>query len=339
MLKKLITEKDIQQRISDEEIFSRYFGKFELGRAYNSVFRTDNSPSTGFYVTSTGHINYKDFKTEETLAPVNFVMRLYNISYGQALDVIAKDFGLKQGDKPLLKRVAKKITVKEHTRFEVGIGAWTDKALAYWAQYHITQEELERNNVFVVTKLIVEKKGKRFSIFIDDDKPKFVFIIKSLDGKVYQKIYSPFEEEYRWLSNCPDTIPFGLYELPFKSDTLIITKAQKDRMLYLKYLTDVLGAQHEAFNVITLETANFLNSQYDRIYVHFDSDHYYDDRKEEEVYVGRKAAKELCDAYGWIMLDFPDVYFDKYKIKDVGDLVEKRGLESFEKFLKLNNLI
>jgi hypothetical protein len=338
MLKKQVTEKEIQSRISDEEIFNRYFGEFELGKAYSSVFRTDRNPSTAFYVTATGHINYKDFATGENLAPVNFVMRLYDIPYGKALDLISKDFGLRQGDKPLVKRIDKKFKPHVVRKFDVSVGLWDEKSLAYWKRYYITQEELEKNNVFRVTRLVIEKDGRRVLVPMEEDKPKFAYLIRSLDGKQYTKIYSPFDDKFRWLSNCPDTIPFGLYELPFKTNTLIITKSKKEEILWKKYLPDVIGAQHEAFNVITADTAQFLNNEYDYICVLFDSDHYYDVRKQREVYIGREASKQLCDTYGWKMLDFPDIYFDKYGIKDIGDLVEKRGLESFEKFLKLNKL-
>jgi hypothetical protein len=88
-----INSQFVLSRVSDAQIFSHYYGKFELGKVYPSVFRKDRSPSTGFYVGKTGKLIYNDIATSEKLDCFAFVAKLQNISYGEAIRRVAADFG------------------------------------------------------------------------------------------------------------------------------------------------------------------------------------------------------------------------------------------------------
>ncbi len=57
---KYISAKDVLSKVNDAEIFTHYFGEFEIRRAYSSVFRKDAHPSTGFYVNRHDKIIYSD---------------------------------------------------------------------------------------------------------------------------------------------------------------------------------------------------------------------------------------------------------------------------------------
>ena len=53
---KFITKDDVFSQITDEDVFNVYFGDFDFSTAYNSVFRKDDKPSTGFYRSDAGKI-------------------------------------------------------------------------------------------------------------------------------------------------------------------------------------------------------------------------------------------------------------------------------------------
>ena len=88
----LLTPTWILSRVEDSTIFSFYFGKFELGKVYPSKFRKDRNPSTGFYVSRSGNLNYNDLINGEKLNCFEFVMKLHGCDFKQSLTLIASDF-------------------------------------------------------------------------------------------------------------------------------------------------------------------------------------------------------------------------------------------------------
>jgi hypothetical protein len=95
--------------------------------------------------------------------------------------------------------------------------------LQFWKEYYISQDELEKHNIFPVNKLFING----FQVKNDNNYGRFAFLFQT-PQKEYLKIYSPYEKDFKWISNCPLKIPFGHDGLEYKSDTLVITKSLKD---------------------------------------------------------------------------------------------------------------
>lgn len=315
-------------KVTDTEIFTKYFGEFDFNTSYSSVFREDEDPSTGFYTDKNNRIIYNDLHPEgKNYGSIAFVMEKYNISFGKALDKIWKELVLnEEGEEipisekkviPKKEKVHKEFSIIPHARF-------TEEDMKYWSQYGITEEELVKNEVYSVNRLFVN--GKMASK--NKDHPlKFAYRIKH-EGKWYLKIYTPTAKKFKWVGTVPLTAPFGWDSLPHKSDTLLITKAQKDRIIWLKYFTDVIALQNESLAALDKSHVEYITKNYKRVIINFDADK-----------AGKKACNDYNEAYGWECFSTPDKLWEEKKIKDCSDLVAEFGLEVFEKFLKKEGII
>lgn len=330
-LKRHLTRQYLKETIGDENIFNFYFGDFNLCRSYNSIFRKDDKPSTGFYLSENGSIIYNDFTNGDKYDFVKFVMRLYNLTYYKALERIAIDFNLQQGERSSIKpAVIKHIKKPKKTEkvLQVGVCKFKKPHLEYWEKYNITEKELKENSVYAVNSLYLNG----IQLPSKPNEIRFAYLIKDQNEKDYLKIYSPFNEEYKWVSSAPLNVPFGLNELSHKSDTLIITKGQKDRIVLKKFFTDVIATQNESKDALKKEVIYALKQCYKHIYIWFDMDkpgiraaNYYKRKYDfKPLFVGsskRTLWQNIINA-------------KKIHVKDVSDFVAYYGIENFKIYLQ-----
>jgi hypothetical protein len=309
MLKKREDPKQIvYSNLTDSEIFNYYFGEeVEVGRCYSSRLRKDTSPSTGFYVSKSGKLIYHDFSTGEKYDSINYVMKLFDLDYFQALNKIKDDFKL-EGEGKLSVDKPKK-PVKKVADISVIPREFTDNDIAYFGRYNISRFELVKNNVHSIDTLILNGKF----IKTRDNELKFAYI---LDDE-YVKVYSPYSK-IKWLSTVPLNKPFGLKELPYKDDKLIITKSLKDKIVLNKFFTDVIALQNESSASLGLDTIEYLRSRYRDIYINFDNDK-----------PGVRASAYYEENFGFKPLVVPI----EYNVKDFSDFVDEYGI------VKMNRLI
>lgn len=303
---------------NDSEIFRKYFGEFEIGKKYPSKFRRDSNPSTGFFVNDKGQIIYNDFTTGEKLSAIDFVIKLYGISYKQALEKINNDYQL--GDIPKFVFEKKQ---KEKVELYVFPKDFDKGELAYFNSYNISREELINNDVFSIKQIYLKDK------FIKYFDRKLHFAYRLIDGdEVFFKIYSPnSNNSYKWISNIPLSKPFGLNTLPKKSKRLIVTKSLKDKIVLNKVFTDVIALQNESPSSFPRELITKLLEDYEDILINFDADE-----------PGKKAAKFYETTYGFSSFCIPEQIYIKHKLKDYSDFIQKFGLEKLKGLLEWQNL-
>lgn len=337
MLKRQITEQELYDKIDSYSLFNYYFGKFDFGKKYHSVFRVDDTPSTGFFKGKSGRIVYRDIATGEVWEPIPFVMKLYSLSYHEAITRIAIDFGIIKANIIGNQRKAKIFKKEEIEKvlpkkvFSIHATDFKEHHLDYWKQFHITKKELLENNVFAVMHFYKDlvSDGKiidRVEFLGLENDLQFAYII-NYKGNESIKLYSPYNKKYKWMGDVPGTHLFGFDELPYKSDTLIITKGQKDRIIFKKFFTDVLAVQSESKTAISEQDIEHLTLSYKNIYINFDCDE-----------VGKKASTYF-NKYGWKWINVPNVYYEENNIKDFADLVKEKGLDIMYRYLKWKKVL
>lgn len=325
-----LTSDIIFAHLDEAEIWYAYFGPFELGQITHSVFREDKHPSTGFYLSKSGRIIYNDLATSEKLDCFAFVAKKNNITYGQAVRQVACDFGIIPcGEKPKFQkgqldkaRIAA-AHLKRHTEIEFIPEKWNNSNLKYWEQRFINQDELVDEDVFSVKKVFVNGRlAPNYS-----KQQRYAYVI-NIGGKSYKKIYTPYasQKDFKWITNIPLKIPFGINKLTHKTKTLLIAKAQKDRILFRKFLPDVIAPQNESPAALNDKTRKFIAENYDNVIICFDPDA-----------AGLNAVAHYS-ALGYSPLFIPEKVQAK-GLKDFDDFVLKYGLGWFEKYLKLKGLI
>lgn len=324
-LKPALTREYLDSKIGDVNVFNFYFGDFQLDKSYNSVFRKDDKPSTGFYISKNGSIIYNDLTTGDKYDFIHFVMKLYDLNYYKAMQQIAIDFGLIEGErstsKPAVIKAHRK-TVAKKKDYVITTGKFKPYHLDYWKQYHITEDELKANNIKPVTGVTIDG----YDLPLDPNELRFMYLFTE-DDKKYFKVYSPYSVDYKWFGNVPLHVPYGLDTLEFKSDTLVITKSVKDYLVLKKFFSDVIALQNESKSSIRKQIMEYLRTKYKFILVWFDADK-----------AGKVAAEWYKTHYpGTEAVTTPDQCYTKHAIKDPSDFVKHYGLDIFEQYLKTFN--
>lgn len=325
-----VNAKFILDNVRDSEIFFLYFGPFKMGDIYLSKFRKDNRPSCGFYFSTSGKLIYNDFGNGDKLDCFAFVQKLYNLTFTETVNKIAEDFGLIKGKKnPISDKVRNEllklgVQLKKDTIISWRKEKWNDINLAYWQEYHITKEELEREKVYPIKFLRVN------GILIPNinNEPRYALTVKSKKkGERLTKIYSPLSTDPRgkWINNIPLDHPFGLESFKI-TDKIIVTKSVKDLIILKKFLPSVIGTQNESRFSLSQRILKNINFYFDEKYVAFDND-----------LTGLKGMTELRD------IGFTPVYvpldFNKQGIKDWADLAKEHGLSMVKYNLQMYKIL
>jgi hypothetical protein len=316
----------IISNINDSEVFRKYFGEFEFGKCYPSIFRKDSNPSTGFYVNSSGRIIYNDLTTGEKLTSISFVMKLYDLPFVKAVELIGIDLEIidNNGSLNTLKKKIYNNEKLERERSEIYIipRDFTPRDLGYFSSYNIRREQLEKNNVHSVKKMLIN--GKFISTF--DDDVRIAYRMQTALETTF-KVYSPNAKRYKWINSIPINQPFGLNSLADNGDKLIITKSLKDKMVLDNHFENVIALQNESPASLPDDMALDLKSRFNNIYINFDCDS-----------PGKKASEYYENTYGFIPMRLPDKAYKEYKLKDYSDFIKKFGEDTLIKLIKWQNL-
>ncbi len=333
-LKPKITRQLLKDNIGCHNIFTHYFGEFEIGKSYNSVFRQDDKPSTGFYVNANGSIIYNDLTTSKKYDFVQFVMELFKLNYYKAMERIAIDFGLIKGSKtPVAIKPIHQPKAKELSVFTVTTRPFNKKDIAFWKTFGINKQELIANNIFSVEQVII----KDLVIETAYNELKFAYIFKDDEGKCYTKIYSPESEVWKWSGNVPLKLVYGMERLTCTGDRLIITKSVKDYLVLKKFFPEVIALQNESPASLTKKDIKALKKCYSEIILWFDMDrpgikaaNYYKKEHGFKTYFIGSTKRTIWQNLSVIKRD---------GIKDPADFVRRYGLKTFELYLKHLNLV
>jgi hypothetical protein len=322
----------LQQRIGSQNIFEHYFGPFSLTQAYHSPLRKDARKSVGFFITKSGEVIYNDFAENRKLNFVQFVAALRNITEIQAMEHIAQQFGLLKGAakvvaikpiKPLKKPPKKAITVQTRP--------FTQRDYIYWLKYNISLKQLKKHNIYSVSKFSIGD----YSTYINRDQLCYAYLLFDDNGNGYFKIYQPENPDKKWMYNGALHLIYGLNQLPFESNTLIITKSVKDFLLLKQFFPDVIALQNESSSAAKKEVLSALKKCYKNIIIWMDADR-----------PGIRAANYYKKTWGFtpFFINFANknIFYTirkvkQLKVKDPSDFVAKYGINKFFKFLKQNN--
>lgn len=312
----------ILKNVSDATIFSKYFGNFEFKKVYSSPFRKDKDASTGFYVNKDNVIIFNDLKTGEKLNCFRFVAKLFNISYFEALNVIAKDFGLIKGfvpkyDKKIVFQIDKEVLNETLIQFEPN--PWLKPYINYFKKINIKEEEIDKNEIFPVKKLWINKL--EFAV-----KELMFARIQEHEGKIYTKVYAPYSKKWKWRNNFPLNLPFGINKLKFTSDTLLIGKSFKEETLLKTFHTDVIATQNESEASFSLETMKIIEPYKRKILV-WDADP-----------AGIENASKLIKK-GFESFTIPIEDYEMFGITDTAEYSEWYGKDELIKLFTEKNII
>ena len=261
-----------EKGINQESILSHYVGAdVNSKKLFISPFRSDNHVTCSIYKSKSGILYIHDFATGEQINCFQAVMKLYNCNYYQALEIIAKDFGLIKGSHQKFNVIpyVPEIKETEAAKIEVQIKDFTDEELKWWEEYGITKKILKKYHVFSILHVFLNGNLRFTST---KNSPIYGYYFgKDKTSQQKWKLYFPMRESYRFLGNLTPKILQGYKQLPETGDLLVINKSMKDTMCCYRLGIPSVSPNSETTFPVPKQIEEF-KKRFKHIIVMFDSD-------------------------------------------------------------------
>lgn len=310
-----LNKETILSLISSKDIFTKYFGEFELYRSYRNPLRKDEQPSSKFFVTDEEDLLFYDFPKGKTYNCFSFVMEKFKIEYWEALKKIKDDFELDLTNQYVPSTIRKdKLEIKKRKkpRIQVTKREWENYDLDYWKSYGVSESTLNKFGVIPVIRVYLNKKLLMRST---KNNPIYAYQIKDK-----LKIYRPKAAKIdKWLGSVDKTYFHNFDGLGFLDRECIITSSLKDLMcLHDLGYKNVICPQAETIN-LPKKMIDSIRLSFKYVYIFYDNDN-----------TGNEYAQKWADKYNLIKINTPDKtekdisdYYKTYGKKLTSDLVKK----------------
>lgn len=321
------TEDEILTYISQEEIYSYYMRQnFKINNLYKCYFHDDNNPSMGFFE-SKNYIIHNCFSCGSSGNVINFVMKMLNINYYEALEQITKDFNIRSQTniKSILnnnysKSSSNNVGPSYKTIIHPTIKGFNKIDYDYWNSYYLELDYIinwEVNACSVVYYTSKSGDYKQYGVY-QNNNPMYCYKIDDS-----YKIYRPLNPNKRgkWFQNCTMDNIQGMNQLSKHRDILIITSSLKDVMVLRKLGYEAIAPHGESTSIPDY-IIDYLWATSDNIIVFYDNDK-----------IGHKFSNILSNKIGAGNIHIPD----NYNEKDISDFVKLYGIREGKELM--NSLI
>jgi hypothetical protein len=329
-----ITKDYILRRVTEEQIFERYLGiKPDYSGLFCNPLREDKSPGCGFYINKQDRIKFKDYSRGWDWDCFNVVEFLFQVSFKEAMQRIAVDFGLTDGTVSET-HAARTQRRKDKIGLRVKRREWNAEDKHFW-QGNFTLTRADMPVTFPISHAWYTRND------VVDDTPFYTYITGDPAyayhfpeyGPYEYKIYFPKRPKGKKFRQSRGDIIQGLAQLPATGHILIITKSFKDRHVITKF-----GKKYGIFScapmsesqIIPADIMNNLILRFDYVFTLFDFDR-----------AGIILAKKHQEAYGIRPLFFGPEFkkgllrVGPQGIKDSADFVKEFGPEVTYKLIDI----
>jgi hypothetical protein len=311
-----LNREELLKRVSISEILSYYVpGK---GYKYKVLcpFHKDSRPSL--------HINlhkgtYNCYACDKHGDGIQYVMDRYGVDFISALTIISNDFGLldlKHDRKPSLEFLGLSKEVKS-CEIKIKLRTWSKKDKEYWGQFNISLDLCKKYDIYPISHYWLNDR-----MFEGGKQLMYAYNI----GSGF-KIYKPNATEYKWFSSLKREDVFGLKQLNYTRDYLIITKSLKDVVCLESLGVSSIAPQAESI-ILPEILMQMLKSKFKKIYTLFDYDN-----------SGIHLSWQMRKLYGTTPLFFTDKLWNRkggYKgCKDPSEFVVNNKQELIDLISKL----
>lgn len=335
-----ITAQQVLQKVSQEEIFEFILGvPFDMSERYLSPLRLeDTRPGCRFDIRADGAILFIDFgdKIQTHNTCFGLVMRYHNVRLQGAVSIIIAHFNLSDDYNDYIP-VDKVFAHKEYTPRTISTITYdkidyVKRDKLYWSNFLITTDQLLSDNVFSTNKFYIEREGsskKSISIMAPCYAIDFISRVK---------LYQPFSNKYRFITNCDENNIGNFDSLPRIGDNLVIAKSYKDHRVIRNFLLKIftIWFQNEGC-VPSLEILKNLTERFVNIIIFFDNDK-----------AGIEAAIKLTNIFNSFrpdctkMIHLPIRTDRTMQWKDPGEFIKKEGqydlIKTFKEILLWQNI-
>lgn len=302
--------KDIYEHYLEKRISKNFITRRPWG--------TDRHPSWGTFLKDTTWL-WKDQATEEVGNPITFVMKLFDISFVEAIVKIKGDLNLTT-EKLLKERhfTIQKEEPKKYSHITAVTQRFKKNHHSFWNAAEATEDWCKKFNCFAVKDLYVNRKKYP----IGKDETVFVYVAEDID-KV--KVYFPERESFRFITNVQYDYLWEFYRLN-KCNKLPIHKSMKDLIIFSMLYECNIATQNESVKIFSPEVVDKINSVSMEPWVFFGSDN-----------DGVKKCTEITNTTDWKYINTPKKLLPD--VNDVYSYVKSKGLKELENFCKQKKLL
>jgi len=245
----IINLKDKKQEIlslfTEEMLFEKFAGTSQ-GKVI-CPFHKDDTPSL-----SIRGKKFKCFGCNSGGDIFDFIMKMYNVNFSGALNIIlSKEITKKH-------RFQEETIVEEKSELTFKVSDYQSKHFEYWNQYSIEKSTLIKYKVFPLKILL---KGD-YPLYVDY-KDNLAFLYKFRRG---YKVYIPLSKRFYSKGNCLQ----GINQINLSDKTLVITKSLKDVMFFSTIGINAISPASEN-TFISDSMMQYLISRF-RVIINFDND-------------------------------------------------------------------
>lgn len=319
---KPVTKTEILDKINQESLFCYYLNIPKITKKLIvNPLRNDHKPTASFYKSSNGNVYMKDFGNGKTYSCFAVVMEKYNCDFFTCLNIIAKDFGIRNGSISVKAQEilnTPELKEKKRTEIKVQIQDFTKDDLNYWNSFGISKKTLEYYNIYSCKAVWLNN----IIYSINDNKLIYGYFGGIDDNLEMWRVYYPQNKgtnALRFLGNWPANKIQGWEQLPKSGKLVIITKSLKDVALLHEYKLPACAPCSENIG-ISDELLDNLKKRFKYIIVLGDNDK----PGIDAMYRMKKEHPELI--YTW---------FPKKLGKDASDVYKDCGKETFVKQITL----
>ncbi len=301
----------ILNRIDEYGLYCHYLGfDPDIRGTYSSPIREgDDSPSFSFYNAYPGagvEFLWKDGALNKSGTIATLVQEIYGLTHTDALKKIDSDFklGFTDGNFAATKKLSTYKKPESKVEAIISVNSkdqFTEDGLAFWKSFHITKDILNRYDVTELYGATINGNQLGYKELA------FAYRI----GDKY-KIYCPYNLKFKFINNYTNKLAEGFFQLPRKSDTLIITKSMKDVMVLYGLGYEAISPKSET-TLLPKQYFKWINTHYRYVRILFDNDM----KHNGELYPYEKI---------YIPIDS--------ECKDVSDFIKKYGKEETKWMLK-----
>lgn len=318
--RELITYEEILQRTNGGyDGFMYYHGS--APRLCKCPWRKDNKASFGFYPYE-GLWFWKDIAKEESGTLIEFVMRLYGLSFIDAMNKIKWDFGwdtVKINANPVKIDWEKPEIIEEPALFNFDTMKFQKRHHEYWNCVGISEDYCNKYECYAIKNLAINRQ----KVPISSNERVFMYWVPE---KKKAKIYFPDRKKDNRFKNNVDYFHIWNINNIKPCEKLIVIKSMKDLITVSQLTPCIVSTQNESVQLFSEEIVNNLNSLSDNIYVFYGSD-----------LDGVNKCKKITKEFGWKYINTPKV--DNPEINDAYSFAKTFGVSKLEEYLKTKKLI
>ena len=312
-----LTLEELRQKVSDEEVISRYLGISKVPCIINSPIRPDDNPSLALYTKDGSTIKWVDFGTRESGSIYDLLSKLWNCSFKEVINRISNDFAGRISSSTV-KINKSKIKININKRKNDGLiikcksREWRTYDLEYWESYGISIAWLKYAEVYPISHKIIYKGAQKY--VLGADKYAYAFV-EHKEGETTLKIYQPFNKQgYKWSNSHNGSVISLWTKVPQEGEQICICSSLKDALcLWANTGIPAIAVQGEGYS-LSSTACKELRRRFKRIFILFDNDE-----------AGLIDGKKLSEQTGFINIVLPKFQGGK----DISDYYKSVNKQEF----------